>query len=321
MLALVAALWFLAAPAWAAVTVTVNAETTVVGPALTLGELATVAGDDAERVKALNAAKLGNAPSPGHRVMLTGEMLGARLAATGLDLGGITWQVPATVVVITAAQTVSGEQLLAAAGEAVRRQLGAGEGADDEVTITPLGVTPDMMAPLGRVELKAEVPAGIRFNAPTTAIVAVSVDGRPFTNVSVRFNIKAYQQVVVAARNIAAKETITAENIRSERREVGKISGYITDANKVLGLTARRPVMAGAPITEAAVDKPLAIKRGANVTILVKVGDMTVSAGGQAMQDGREGEVIRVQNATSKRMVTARVVDANTVQVIIYGGR
>lgn len=318
-LTVVAALWFLAAPVWAGVTVTVNAETTVAGPVLTLGELATVAGDDAERVKALSAAKLGNAPSPGNRVTLTSEMLGARLAATGLDFSGVTWQVPAAVVVITAAQTVSGEQLLAVAGEAVRRQLGAG--GDDEVTVTPLGTTPDVMAPLGRVELKAEVPAGIRFNAPTAAVVAVSVDGRPFTNVSVRFNIKAYQQVVVAARNIAAKETITAENIRSERREVGKISGYITDADKVLGLTARRPVMAGAPITEAAVDKPLVIRRGANVTILVKVGEMTVSAGGQAMQDGREGEVIRVQNVVSKRMVVARVVDANTVQVIIYGGR
>lgn len=319
-LAVLAALWLLAAPAWAGIAVTVNAEATVAGPFITLGELATIGGDDAERVKALGAVRLGSAPSPGHKAVLTGEMLGTRLAATGLDLGGVTWQVPPSVVVTTAAQNVGGDRLQAAALEAVRRQLGVAEG-DDEVTISPLGMTADCAAPLGRLELKAEVPGGVRYNAPTTAVVTVAVDGRAFTNISVRFNVKAYQQVVVAARNIAAREEITFDALRSERREVGRISGYITDAAKVVGLTARRPIMAGAPLTEAAVDKPLVMKRGTAVAIVVKMGDMAVTAGGVAMQDGREGEVIRVQNVSSQRTVTARVVDANTVQVIIYGGR
>jgi flagella basal body P-ring formation protein FlgA len=80
-------------------------------------------------------------------------------------------------------------------------------------------------------------------------------------------------------------------------------------------------MLAGTPLTEAMVDKPVMVKRGATVNILVQVGDMIVAAGGLAMQAGREGELIRVQNVTSKRMVTARVVDRNTVQVKIYGGR
>jgi flagella basal body P-ring formation protein FlgA len=319
-LVLLAVLCLLAAPAWAApVAVAVNAEVTVTGPQLTLGELASITGDDKDRIKELAAIKLGNAPSPGHRLALTSDALGARLAAANADLSEITWTVPPTIVVTTAAQTISGERLAAAAAEALQNQLG-GDG-DNELAITPLGTAPDIQVPLGHVDLKADMPAGIRYNAPTGVVVSVSTDGRPFTTVSLRFNVKAYQQVVVAARNIAAREEITTENVRVERREIGKMAGYVTSIDKVLGLAARRPVTAGTPLTEAAVDKPVLIKRGTNVTILVKAGGMVITAGGQAMQEGREGEVIRVQNVISKRIVSARVVDTNTVQVIIYGGR
>lgn len=319
-LALLVTLWLCAVPAWAAgVTVAVNAESTVTGPYLTLGELATINGDDEARVKVLGAVRLGNAPAPGQRMALTSDMLGARLASAGADYSDITWQVPPTFVVTTAAQTVSGEQLLAIAAEAVQSQV-SGSG-DNEVTVTPISTTADVLAPLGRVDLKAEIPNGIRYNAPTVAAVTISADGRPVTTVSVRFSVKAYRQVVVAARNIAPREEITADNVREERRELGKLAGYITDMDKVLGLTAKRPVTAGTPLTEGLVDKPLMIKRGAEVTILVKTGDMVVAAGGLAMQAGREGDVIRVQNVTTKRFVAARVIDRNTVQVIIYSGR
>ncbi len=319
-LVMLALLCLYAVPSAAApVTVAVNAEATVTGPIITLGELATITGDDKERIKALAAIKLGNASSPGHRLALTSDTLGVRLAGAGADLSDINWLVPPTIIITTAAQTISGDRLQAAASEALLTQL-SGDG-DTELSVTPLGTPPDVMAPLGSVDLKAEFPAGIRFNAPTAAVVAISADGRPFTTVSLRFNVKAYQQVVVAARNIAAREAITADSVRTERREIGKMAGYITDTGKVLGLAARRPITAGTPLTEAAVDKPLMVKRGTVVTILVKAGGMIITAGGQAMQDGREGELIRVQNVTSRRIVSARVVDKNTVQVIIYGGR
>lgn len=311
---------FLAAPAAAAgISVTINAESTVTGPLMTLGELAVISGDDKERVKALGAAKLGNAPSPGHRVVLSGDILMTRLGGTGLDFSDVSWQVPPTIVVITAAQTVSGEQLAAAADEALRRQLGNND--DSAVSISLVGLPADALVPLGRVDMRVDTPGGIRFNVLTTAVVSISVDGRPITSVSLKYNIKAYQQVVVAARNIAARETITAENIRLERREVGKISGYLTDMDKVLGQTARQPVTAGTPLSEGAVNKPVVVKRGAGVTIIARTGDVSVTAGGQALQDGREGEIIRVQNLLSKRILNARVVNANTVEVIIYGGR
>lgn len=322
LLAVWAVLWLFAAPAWAeGILVTIDPDVTVAGPGLTLGEISRITGDDQERVRALGAARLGNAPSPGHRTLLTADTLGTRLAATGFDLTGITWQVPPAITIATAAQTVSGESLAATATEALRRQLGLADDSDAAATISPFGAAADIMAPLGKVDLRAELPTGVRYNAPTSVVVYVSTDGRPFTSVSLRYTVKAYQRVVVAARNIAAKEEITADNVRAERREVGRLAGFVTDVGKVVGLAARRPITAGTLLTEAALDRPVILRRGAAVTILVQTGEMAVTAAGQALQDGREGDAVRVQNTNSKKTITARVVDAHTVQVVIYSGR
>ena len=63
--------------------------------------------------------------------------------------------------------------------------------------------------------------------------------------------------------------------------------------------------------------QPLAMRRGAAITIQVRQGEMLVSAAGEALQDGSIGQRIRVQNLVSKRIVTAKVIDEATVEVAL----
>lgn len=303
----------------AGATVTVNAESTVAGPQITLGELAEISGDDEGLVQALRELKLGNAPSPGNRLLLTADMFGGRLANAGLDLQGVSWNIPPMISIAAAGQAISGETLRSLAAEAIKRQLGAGGNAD--VTIAADGADRDVFVPLGQATFKVELPQGVRFGTPTTANVVVSVEQKLYTTVSLRFNVKLYKNVLVAGRNIAVAEIIGTDNIRLERRDVSRASGYLTDTDKVLGLRTRRALPAGTVLSEAALEKPPILKQGAVVTILAKLGDITVSASGKALQAGSEGAVIRVQNLNSNKVVSARVLDEATVQVILYNGR
>jgi flagella basal body P-ring formation protein FlgA len=95
----------------------------------------------------------------------------------------------------------------------------------------------------------------------------------------------------------------------------------MTDAGKVVGLMARRQIAAGMPLNEALLDKPPLVKSGNAVMIMARIGDITVTASGKALQEGGEGEIVRVQNLSSNKILTARVVDKATVEVIIYSGR
>ncbi|HMM20896.1 MAG TPA: flagellar basal body P-ring formation chaperone FlgA [Selenomonadales bacterium] len=314
-------LWLLVPHALAAgVTVAVNPEATVAGPDLTLGDLARITGEDTARVQMLKLLKLGSAPPPGMRMNLTPETLGERLVAQSADWSDITWQVPPLITITTASQTVKGEAIAARAKEAIIQRLGAG-GADSDVMLAVLATPPDALVPLGKVDFNVDIPYGIRFNVPTTASVAIRVDGRTYTTVGVKIDVKAYRNIVVASRNLVYGEILASDAIRMERCEVGHLTGYITDPEKVLGLMVRKPVAAGAPVIETILAKPLIVKRNSNVTIIAQIGDIVVMAGGKALQQGREGEIIRVQNLSSQRVFAARVIDGTTVQVITYSGR
>ena len=313
------ALWLLMGQALAAgVTVTVNPETTLAGGQMSLGDLAVISGDDSDKAKALRELKLGSAPLPGTRLVLTADMLAAKLAAAGADLSFGSWQIPPMVTINASSQTVSSQTLQAMVTEAIKLRL-ASETAD--VVVSECGAGHDVLVPPGKVSYKVELPNGIRFVTPTTANVIVCTDGQPFTTVSIKLYVKAYRNVVVAARNLAPFEPITPDSLRLERWDIGHLTGYFLDGDRIIGLRTRRAVAAGLPLSEVALEKPPLVRHGSPVTILVQMGEITVSTNGQALQEGSEGSIIRVQNLNSNRIVNARVIDGSTVQVIIYNGR
>ncbi len=311
--------WLVMGQALAAgVMVVVNPETTLAGGQMSLGDLAVISGDDSDRVKALRELKLTGAPLPGARLVLTADMLASRLATAGADLSYGSWQIPPVVTISATGKTLDNQTLVAMATEAVKQRLASDT---NDVAISEYGTGHDVIVPPGQLSYKVEFPYGIRFVTPTTVNVTVSTDGRPFTVVCVKLSVKAYRNVVVAARNLAPYEPITPDSLRMERWDIGHLTGYITDGDKIIGLRTRRPVPAGVPLSETAVERPPLVKHGSAVTILAQMGGITVSANGQALQEGSEGSVIRVQNLNSNRIVSARVVDGATVQVIIYNGR
>jgi flagella basal body P-ring formation protein FlgA len=58
------------------------------------------------------------------------------------------------------------------------------------------------------------------------------------------------------------------------------------------------------------------ISVGKLVKIIVRVGNVRVSTLGEARQIGRAGEIIRVTNRATAASLRARVIDAQTVEVV-----
>ena len=61
------------------------------------------------------------------------------------------------------------------------------------------------------------------------------------------------------------------------------------------------------------------VRRGASVLLLARSGLVTVTAGGQAQQDGGLGDRIHVLCPALRRVLVGRVVDASTVEIDIGG--
>lgn len=210
-------------------------------------------------------------------------------------------------------QVIVGQSLVDAAVSAITQRTGTANDTGN-VTITPLYRPQDVLVPPGKVDVTVVLPYGVRYNVPTVANAILTVDGQMFSKVDLRFDVKLYKDVLVTAQSIAPGEIITLGSLRYVRMDVGKIaSGYFNDANKVAGLMSRRPLAQGVVLNEYMLAKPTVIKHGTTVVIVARVGDLEVTAPGQALQDGCIGQVVRVQNTNSKKIISARVLDENSV--------
>lgn len=296
------------------VTVAVKTMSVVRGPGLTFGDIAEISGGAAERVKVLKDLYLGDAPAPGTTVFLTPQSLEPILAATHADFSAINWSVPVNFKITTASQAVNGMKIAELARSFITQ---ATIGATVRIVETPS----DVQAPLGKLELTPEISGQIRYNAPTTVLVAVRTDGGVFVKVPVQFEVKRILDVVVAVENLNAGEIIAARSVRLEPMDAGKLQpGYVTELGKVVGMQIRQAVTPGSVLFERSLTRPILVRQGEMIRIAARIGEIEVSAGGVAMSQGAVGDLIRVQNLTTKRFLTGRVQQDKSVLVLNQQG-
>lgn len=299
-------------------TVNIEEQARVNGPFIELGQIARISGDDEEANQRLRRIQIGDAPVPGGSFSLTKENIVMRLTAAGADMTGTNWNIPAMVTIVGDSQLISSQLLIDKAVEAIRQQVGPGINKEDLV-ITHIGRVQDVTAPVGDAVLAVSLPYGIRYNTPVTASIAVTVNGQAVLKVGLKFNVKLYRQVAVATTQMNARDAFTENSLRYERMDTGQIPpGFYVDKSKIVGLTARRLIMPGMVITDSMVNRPVLVKRGDAVILVALQGDMEITAAGQSMQDGYEGQLIRVKNVSSNKIVLGKVMDANRVQVLTY---
>ena len=204
----------------------------------------------------------------------------------------------------------------AAVGE-VYRQADALPG-DERLQVRVLSLPEGIEVPEGEVKLQVDLLYGLRYNAPTVARVVAMQDTQKVGQAILRLDVRQYQEVVVAARMLPGKTLLQLGDLKKIRLETGRLpNGFLLDSSKALGQQLQRPLRSGEVLMDSMLLQPLAMRRGAAITIQVRQGEMLVSAAGEALQDGSIGQRIRVQNLVSKRIVTAKVIDEATVEVAL----
>ena len=213
------------------------------------------------------------------------------------------------------ARMLEASEVAKAAIDEVYRQADVQPG-DERLQVRVLSLPEGIEVPEGEVQLQVDLLYGLRYNAPTVARVVVMQDMQKVGQTILRLDVRRYQEVVVAARMLPGKTLLQPGDLKKLRLETGRLpNGFLLDSSKALGQQLQRPLRSGEVLMDSMLLQPIAMHRGAAVTIQVRQGDMIVSAAGEALQDGSVGQRIRVQNLVSKRIVTAKVIDEATVEV------
>lgn len=119
----------------------------------------------------------------------------------------------------------------------------------------------------------------------------------------------AQAEEVIAARNIRAGSVIAAGDLVAPESDAA-----LRLAAGFIGLEATRSIYKGQPLNRDELRRPTLVERNAIVTMEFAKGPMMIATEGRALDQGGEGDRVRVMNLASRRIVTAVVVNANTVR-------
>jgi flagella basal body P-ring formation protein FlgA len=169
---------------------------------------------------------------------------------------------------------------------------------------------------IGQEKLKGLVSDYISQNLIDNLSDARIKDIQVAENLVLPSTIEIFTRVVVTKKPLGRHKPITEDDIEMQKMDLAQLpSDVITDPEVVLGQRTRRAIGSHTVLRSNLVEFPPLVRRGDVVVILAETGGLKITTVGQVKKKGRLGERIPVMNFDSKKVLYARVLDANTVKV------
>ncbi len=250
------------------------------------------------------------APEPGRRANLDAPALSRIAAASGIDwraTGGAD-----RIVVERASVQVTNVTIVDSLRQALR-DAGAGDGVDvllDNRTLS-------FFLPVGNdATVRVENLAYDAQRGRLTADIVAPATGPELTRQQVGARAIDMVELPVLSRRLAQGELIAEADITWVRQPRDRVqAGVVSDVSEMIGKTVRRAVPPNQAVFVRDVREPVVVAKGAAVTILLQSETMTLTASGKALSDGAQGELVRIVNTSSSRVIDAVVTGPNLVAV------
>jgi len=182
-----------------------------------------------------------------------------------------------------------------------------------EVAVGPLD--PRLrLAACARVE--PYLPAGARLWG-RTRLGLRCLDGAVRWNVFLPITVKAWGPAWVLAGSVASGTVLSEQDaIEAEVDWAAESAAVVANRAAWVGQIAARPLVAGQALRQNMVRAPDLFKSGAPVRVVVQGAGYAVTAAGQAMSAGSEGQNVRVRMANG-RVVTGIVLGDGTIEAAL----
>ena len=212
------------------------------------------------------------------------------------------------------AYTITGMELHAIALNALENALAErGEYRRHEIFFNQYPT--DINLPEGTVDVRATIPTAINYVGLTPVRAIIYVNARPYRTMSFSATVKVYDTVLVTNRDLRVEMPVAESDFRLAEVAIDGRNEYAKDVSEVAGLVPQRFIRAGSPVTLSYFQQPIAVNPNQRVTIIVNYRGIRATAQGIVMTRGRVGQIVKVKNETSERILSAKVIDSHTVEV------
>lgn len=293
----------LAAPAAAE---TLHAQVTVDHPMIRVADLF------AGAPKAIAERAIAPAPAPGRSTVFAATTL-AQIAQDA----GLSWKPLSRfdrAVVTRASRPVGADDVERALLTALRAQ----------------GLAKDMKVELvnRRLSLDAATGAGAPFtlsnvqydreDKDATATVMLASGPGASRPIDVRANVYRVIQAPELARNLSHGQLVGHDDLVFAAMRADQLEpSIVVDPDSIIGKTPRSAVRAGVPLRRSDFVAPIVIPRGSMVIVTLTTPNLALTVKGKALDNGYNGQTIRVENTRSHVTVEGVVTGTGRVAVAL----
>ncbi|MDR1132831.1 MAG: flagellar basal body P-ring formation chaperone FlgA [Synergistaceae bacterium] len=156
------------------------------------------------------------------------------------------------------------------------------------------------------------LPPKITPGARSIAVKLVDADGREHNK-----QVKAtwYQPVIYATRPLSRGERIDVSKLGARIGKAAMMMTGFSSPEQLAGAVTRKAVNALVQLETGDVRQESFIRAGSTVTMVARSNGLGVEVKGIAMQRGGLGDIIRVKNLSSKKILKARIIGADRVEI------
>lgn len=128
-------------------------------------------------------------------------------------------------------------------------------------------------------------------------------------------DFRIIQQLPIAKRNISPFEKLSAMDFEIKERDVTFSPGYVTPMEHLIGRTVLRPVVQGMPVELKDIKPEYEVEKGQLIQIQFQGQNFMVSAMATAEQSGSVGDLIKIKNTETQKMLSGIVMGKGLVEV------
>jgi flagella basal body P-ring formation protein FlgA len=277
---------------------------TVVGSAVTLGDIADISNVNND---ALSKIEIASAPAPGEEISLEASQVLQALKENGINLSDIGYALPKNLKVARAARLIS----LAEVREALENNISE---SGRNLTISEIEYREPVKVAPGFATITAKLNS--RSKARMVFDITVQVDSEEPKSFDVSAQVSEWADVPVASRPLRRGEIIEKGDLQMARLNLEALAEDITiTEDDLVGKELKQPISVGETFKARNIKVPPVILSSSKITAIYESGALRAVATAIALEDGVPGQMIRIQNEISKKTLMARVVEPGLVRV------
>jgi len=281
------------------------------GKTITLGQICIIHCDDMDLATKAQGIAMGRSAQSREAIVLDRQTILCRLASEGIPAGRVEFS-GADKLSLTRDETLLAADRLVATAETLLHDNPPQGAAKWTLVRTPQAMAAKLK---GEPVLKARVVSGAPAGHVRVDVLVFDGD-KLVDSVQLLYRLQFAVRQAMATKDIPAGDIITPDNVQIK----STLAERPLDNELPYGRQATAKIQAGATVTPAmlkAVKAALSVKRDQTVVMRISGAAFTVTAMGQALEDGQAGQFIKVRNVDSKRVLMAKVCADGSVEPVM----